>query len=180
MKVTVLSEGGYEAALFGISLSYDQPIEKMPEVALKLAKRGGSHAKFLESIVIWLDITAARFWWSQADTYRCGISKQSGSTMHTLLRRELKQSDFCCHIPPGILETINLRIRSGQLVKAKEILPESFLQRRQVCMNYKCLANMFRQREHHKLPQWKSFLAEVLRQIEHPEFIVCGRKEERP
>ena len=36
MKIKVLREAGYEEALLGLSLSYEQPIENMPKVTLKL------------------------------------------------------------------------------------------------------------------------------------------------
>jgi hypothetical protein len=35
----------------------------------------------------------------------------------------------------------------------KSMLPESFLQKRTVCLNYEVLANMYRQRKSHRLPQ---------------------------
>ena len=38
-----------------------------------------------------------------------------------------------------------------QMLKA--MLPESFLQKRTVCLNYEVLATMYRQRKNHRLPQ---------------------------
>ena len=89
MKVEVVNESGYTEALLGLSLSHNQPIENMADVALKLASKDGGHNKFLESIYIWLDITAPRFWWQEADTYRLS-TKQSESTMHTMTNRPMK------------------------------------------------------------------------------------------
>jgi len=171
MKVFVLNETGHDEAMLGLSLSYNKYVVDMPEVAKTLVKKGGSHAKFLESIVVWLDVTAPRFWWAQFATYRTGISSQSASTMHTLLARPVTQDDFCVPLPLGIINTINLRIRSKQLVAAKGLLPEGFLQRRIVCMNYKCLSNIYSQRIKHKLPEWQEFLGAVLADIERPELI---------
>lgn len=35
----------------------------------------------------------------------------------------------------------------------KGMLPESFLQKRTICLNYEVLATMYRQRKNHRLPQ---------------------------
>jgi len=170
MKTTVLHEAGYDEAMLGLSLSYNQPVSKMPAVARGLIEKGGSHGKFLESMIVWLDVTAPRFWWSQLDTYR-HVTKQSQSSMNTLTKRKLTQDDFDATIPVGILSVINSYIGLGQLIHAKDILPESFLQRRIVCTSYKTLANMYSQRITHKLPQWQEFLGAVVEGIEYPEFV---------
>jgi hypothetical protein len=138
--------------------------------------------KFLESIYIWLDVDAPRFWWQEFDTYRIGISKQSASTMHTICKKELMQDSFEDPIFDESLYQLNLAIyywkNETNIEKKKELfsiiknnLPEGFLQRRIVCMNYKCLQNIYIQRKDHRLPQWRFFLSNVLRHIEHPEFI---------
>jgi len=170
MKTTVLYEAGYDEAMLGLSLSYNQPVSKMPAVARGLIEKGSSHVKFLESMIVWLDVTAPRFWWSQLDTYR-HATKQSESTMHTLTTRKLTQDDFDATIPIGILSVINSYIGLGQLIHVKDILPESFLQRRIVCTSYKTLANMYTQRIDHKLPQWQEFLSAVAEGVKHPEFV---------
>jgi len=170
MKTTVLHEAGYNEAMLGLSLSYNQPVSKMPAVARGLITKGSSHVKFLESMIVWLDVTAPRYFHSQLDTYR-HVTKQSSSTMHTLTKRKLTQDDFDATIPISILSVINSYIGLGQLIHAKDILPESFLQRRIVCTSYKTLANMYSQRIDHKLPQWQEFLSAVIEDVEHPEFI---------
>lgn len=40
-----------------------------------------------------------------------------------------------------------------QLLKC--MLPESFIQKRTVNLNYETLATMYRQRKNHRLPQWR-------------------------
>lgn len=171
MKVKVLREAGWEEAMLGLSLSYNQPVEKMPEVARKLLPKGGSHIKFLESVAIWLDITAPRYWWQQFDTYRVGMTKQSGSTMHTLMARPLRQGDFEEEIPVVVLNALNEAIERGDFRAAKAILPEAFLQRRIVCTNYRELRHIIGQRHNHRLKEWHHFVAEVLRQAERPYFL---------
>ena len=170
MNVKILREAGYDEALVGISLSYNSTGD-MKAVADKLAKRGGSHAKFLESMAVWIDITAPRYWWSQFDTYRIGVTKQSESTMHTLTKRMLVGGDFQTTMDTGTIMTLNEMIVAKNLEAAKAHLPESFLQRRIVCMNYMALQRIIRQRYNHKLPEWRMFCDDVLGQCEYPEFL---------
>lgn len=172
MIVKVMKEEGYEEAMIGLSLAFNQPVEKMPMVANKLNDKGGSHVKFLESMVVWLDITAPRYWWQQFDTYRVGITKQSQSTMHTIMRRKLTQKDFQLPISDATLKRLNELIESGMFVQVKTELPEGFLQRRIVCTNYKALRHMFSQRNKHRLHEWIFFLGEVISQVKYPYFII--------
>lgn len=176
MEVKVLREEGYEEALLGLSLSYGK--EKNPRVALRLAFRQGGHNKFLESIVVWLDVRAPRYWWSQFDTYRVGTTKQSESTMHTLLARRLFPEDFEGGCDVDILIKLNDAIAAKDFQYVKRHLPESFLQRRIVCTNYKVLQNMCLQRQKHKLTEW-SKLIDVLRvSLAHPEFLFKEEQDE--
>jgi len=173
MKTIVLREAGYDEAMLGLSLSYNQDVKNMPKVARKLTKRGGSHEKFLESIAIWLDVTAPRYWWSQFDTYRIGVTKQSESTMHTILNRPLGKEDFeHSDIYAPHLKSLNTLIARGDFDSVKRHLPEAFLQRRIVCTNYKAMKNIYKQRIDHKLREWQEFLMDVVLCLEHPEFIV--------
>ena len=182
MKVVVLSEAGYDEAMLGLSRSYNKPLHDMPKVAEKLYRKDGGHNKFLESIMVWLDITAPRYWWQQIDTYRApqdgedgfqptGITKQSESTMHTLLQRELSQDDFEVGIPSDLLFIVNTIIRQKDWYLAKRVLPESFLQSRVVCTNYKAIRNIIKQRCTHKLPEWRIFIDSLMRQLQYQEFL---------
>lgn len=171
MHVRILEEHGHDSALLGLSLSYDQARERMPAVAERLTFRGDGHNKFLESILVWLDVTAPRYFWQQFDTYRVGVTKQSRSTMHTMTARALAQTDFAHSIPAAHLAHLNRLIDAGDWEAVKHDLPESFEQRRIVCMNYMALQRMIRQRSTHRLQEWQEFITHVLEQSEHPEFL---------
>lgn len=177
MTVRVLHEAGYEQALFGLSLSYNTDPEKMAPVALKLAHRvqgdgyPGGENKFLEAIFLWIDVDAPRFWWQEADTYRLS-TKQSESSMHTILKRCLEQEDFVEDIEPAWLTLINEKIVAKDFRWLKRHLPESFLQRRVWVMSYKTLQNIWYQRRNHKLPEWHYSLDQLMPQVQHAELIV--------
>lgn len=172
MQVKILTERGYDEAMLGLSLSYNQPTERMPTVTGKLLKTGrDGEKKFLEFISVWLDITAPRYWWQQFDTYRIGVSRQSESTMHTILRKPLEQGDFAQPIPEVFLGTLNHLIREREFTLVKNLLPEGFLQRRIVCTNYGALVRIFGQRHDHRLAEWQMFCAAIREQAEHPELL---------
>ncbi|MFC2079047.1 hypothetical protein ACFLSZ_03610 [Candidatus Bipolaricaulota bacterium] len=177
MRICILEEHGYSSALLGLSLSYNQDPEHMPAVAAKLRFKGEGHNKFLETIVVWVDIVAPRYFWQQFDTYRIGVTKQSESTMHTMTGQPLQQDAFEHPIPDAHLQHLNTLIAGKQWEAVKHDLPESFLQRRVVCLNYMILQRMIRQRRSHRLAEWRTFIEEVLRQIEHPDLLDEGACE---
>jgi len=184
MHVTKIDEAGYDAALHGLAHNKKQSVAKMPGVAQKLADKDGGHNKFLESITVWLDVRAPRYWWQEADTFRLS-TKQSESTMHTLtdellavdmedaaaVRAFLEQNfepDAC---PLDTLRAIYAAAHNKDLIGVKKRLPEGFLQTRLWCMSYKTLRNIILQRRTHRLPHWKQFVRQTLEQIDHPELL---------
>lgn len=178
MKVIVLEEHGYYSAALGFSLSYNTTIERAFEILPKFAFGKSGERKFLESIMLWLQVTSSRSVWQEADTYRIA-TKQSESTMHTLHKRPLTEEDWEYPLPDGMLKIVNeqrLRFLNKEIKKYqfKNCLPEGFLQTRVWCMSYKTLQNIYEQRHNHELPQWGEFLTSVLQQIYHPEFVVKG------
>lgn len=174
MNVQILKECGLSESLYGLWLSYSSSdITKMSDVATKLAPKDGGHNKFLESIVVWLEITAPRYWWSQFDTYRVGTSKQSESTMHTILKKPLTKENFENGelIPPEYIDCLNNHILNMDFVAVKTLLPESFLQKRVVCTNYKVLRNIIKQRKTHKLKEWEIFCEGVQSGVQQPSWL---------
>jgi len=178
MKINILKECGYEEALLGTSLSRNQPPENMVGVCKHLASKDGGHNKFLEFMAVWIDITAPRYLWQQIATYRIGNSWLSESTMYTITKRHLNQSDFEEPIDEFILNRLNEMIDGGNLEEVKNNLPEGFLQRRIMVTNYKALKNILWQRKHHKLPQWRIFCDLVLKQIAHPDLLANPNEKE--
>lgn len=169
---------GFEAALRGMRNAHKSHHLASPEKDMNLAKTlidlGPSHAKFLRQIIVWVDITAPRYWWSEFDTYKVGTVANSESTMHTLLRDGVSLKDF--EIDPycdsdGMYETFNYlnwlakqyqeetdQDKKNELLReAKMRLPEGFLQKRTVMMSYAALRNMYQQRHDHRLNEWHEF-----------------------
>lgn len=194
LTVKNIGEAGYAEACFGLGFSYnlttnqqfhlfidnatnhfrtqtESLLDRLGKVARKIAPRGNGEDKFLEFMVVYLDINAPRYFWQQFDTYRIGVTRLSASTMHTLTKRELTQTDFAAPIHVAILAHLNSLILAHDWQAAKAHLPEAFLQRRLVCTNYKALKHMVAQRHDHRLPEWPDFCQQLKAQLQHPEFI---------
>jgi len=189
MLVTVMEESGYNMASLGMSLSFKDravPVnkwwttekqEKMKKVLKVNAGRGKGHDKFLRQIMLWVLIDAPRYWWSEFDTYKVGTVAQSESTMHTLAKRDMKLTDLESSVESDIqLEEISLfnKARSryvNSIGELKKYVPESYLQRRLVTMNYAVLHCMIKQRINHRLPEWGIFLHKMYSQVKHPDLL---------
>ena len=170
-----MREAGYEYAALGFSLSYNTSVERAKEILPRYAFGKAGERNFLESIYLWIDITAPRFWWSEADRYRLS-TKQSESTLHTLTKNLLTNKNFEYPLEQHELDKLNKMIvltRDGMMSisELKGNLPDGFLQRRIWVMNYKCMQNIIEQREGHRLIEWGIFCDTIMKEIEHPEFI---------
>ncbi len=192
MQVKKVEEAGYSSALRGLSFNKKRTVEEMEKVSKKLAFLGNGHNKFLESMIVWLEVKGPRYWWQEADTYRIS-TKQSESTMHTLTQElvdvpmedseavalyiEENFEDGACSVE--LLKEIRTAAQGSDLIEIKRRLPEGFLQRRLWCMSYKTLANIIIQRRHHRLVHWHKFIAQVLEQVDHPELLPPPKKTEK-
>lgn len=170
MNIEIVEEAGYASALQGLALSYNKTAIEVQSVSLKLYNMDGGHNKFLESIIAWIQIDAPRYWWQQFDTYRIGVTKQSGSTMHTLMKRHLNQDDFESSISDTTLCRLNALIDEKDFDHLKNELPEGFLQTRIICANYMTLRRIVSQRMSHKLIQWQQFCDVIIHTVEYPEY----------
>lgn len=171
MRVTILKEAGYDEALLGLSLSYNAEMSKMPKAAEKLYSNDRGENKFLESIVVWLDVTGPLNFWNQFDTYRIGVTKQSESTMHTIIKKAFQREMFTDDLPEYTIRRLETLRQERNFTALRNELPWSFLQRRIVCMNYKSIRNVISQRKKHRLSEWRFFCCYLQQNLEHNEFL---------
>ena len=136
-----------------------------------LYRAGTEHRKYLRQIFVTMDITAPLYWWKEADQYRIGVTTNSTSTMHTLFKEELSIDDFSVdHLADynqesfeKYIEMLNEEIQEYHDTKDKmhwwqviQMLPSSFNQKRTITMNYENVVTIIKQREGHKLDEWKA------------------------
>lgn len=151
-------------------------------LAQSLIRAGSEHRKFMRQIFVCVDITAPLYWWKEFDTYKVGTVANSTSTMHKLASTPITLDCFETD-DVEVLEELNYEVSCwwSELIDKLEklrnkynetkdkrywkelirLLPDSWLQRRTVTMNYENLLAMCSkgQRRNHKLTEWsKSFI----------------------
>lgn len=153
----------------------------------KLANAGPDHGKFLRMITVTMDITAMQPWWAEFDTYKVGSVRNSCSKMHKIHVKPFTYDDFahegCDEIPWAkvALEHVisaceNLRQKFNETNEKKywraliELLPEGYLMRATVQLNYAVLRAMYHARKNHKLNEWRLF-CEFIEKLPHSELI---------
>ena len=189
MQVKILEEHGHDTALRGMAYSFKDRStdpeswwpgqrERALARAPKLAPMDGGHNKFLRQIQLWIDIEAPRCWWSEFDTYKVGIVANSESTMHTLAKREPGMHDFEEGTSEAVVDAFVevWRESNADVTALKMNLPEGFLQRRVVTLNYANLRNIIAQRTGHRLKVWKTFIDAIMAQVDHPEYLTFEAK----
>ena len=135
------------------------------QLAQTLIRAGSEHRKFLRQIFVSVDITAPLYWWKEFDTYKVATVSNSCSTMHKLADTPITLDCFECAemLLPGMVEELEKLRQQYNETKDKTIwkklivnLPESWLQKRTVTMNYENLLGICSkgQRRFHKLTEW--------------------------
>ena len=71
------------------------------DLMTRLRNAGTDHRKFMRMIVVYVDITAPLYWWSEYDTYKVGTVANSCSKMHKLLYKPFEMNDFSFDHLPG-------------------------------------------------------------------------------
>ena len=152
--------GNYGDARF-LSITPECPLIGPNDLSLakRLIKAGTSHRKFLRQIGIWADFTLPSYAWSEFDTYKVGTSRNSCSTMYSLIDRPLTQEDFEYPIVAIYLEYLNQHIqhvkKNGAILDGlRNDLPSGYLLKSTITMNYENALNIFHQRTHHRLKCW--------------------------
>ena len=142
------------------------------ELAQLMIGAGTDEAKFLRQIFISMDIIAPLYWWNEFDTYNVGTVANSCSTMHKLdaypITREMFSWDnvgdpgeeFWITVDAIITECERLRLKFKE-TKDKtywralvQLLPNSWMQKRTVTLNYQVARAQFFARRFHKLTEW--------------------------
>ena len=142
------------------------------DLMMRLAKAGPEHAKYRRMIVVYADVTAPRYWWTEYDTYKVGTVANSCSTMHKIADKKFTPEDFSTEHLVGksfaalknTLDVMNLEREHYLATKDKDcwwqmiqLLPQSYNQKRTIMLNYEVLANIYKQRKNHKLDEWTKF-----------------------
>ena len=175
------------------------------KLAQTLIKAGNEHRKFMRQIFVSADITAPLYWWKEFDTYKVGTVANSTSTMHKIASQPITLDCFeIDDLNDGDMVTGNyecLKFIYNQIIDScenlrqryletkdkrywKELvrwLPESWLQKRTITMNYENVRNMYFQRKNHKLTEWSESFVKWVESLPYAEeLIMYDGKSENP
>ena len=158
------------------------------DLAMRLAKAGSDHRKYLRMVFVSVDVTAPLYWWKEYDTYKVATVANSTSTMHKIHSKPFSIDDFSCdHMTDGtkkFMETVvaeleNIRLRFKE-TKSKDdwydmiqLLPSSYNQMRTCSFNYETLINIYYARKDHKLAEWHTF-CDWIKTLPYGEELIIG------
>lgn len=154
------------------------------KLAQTLIRAGSEHRKFMRQIFVSVDITAPLYWWKEFDTYKVATVSNSTSTMHKLASTsitidcfemgdfqnfDLESQDIIFPLKStweSLISDLEFCRQKYNETKDKRywkelirLLPESWLQKRTITMNYENILNMITYRQNHKLTEWsESFI----------------------
>ena len=167
------------------------------ELMQKLIKAGSEHRKFLRQIFVAVDITAPLYFFKELDTYKVGTVSNSTSTMHKLADTPITLNCFEMDDFTPLIDNFKIDLSWQTVVSYLEqlrqkynetkdirywkelirLLPESWLQKRTITMNYENILNMYRQRKNHKLTEWSKSFCDWVKTLPYAEELICLEQE---
>lgn len=139
----------------------------------------GAHGQFLTGIRVAFDLTCTNKMWVEAERYRFLEFVSSQSTMHRITKFDLDTA-YNSHVDSRIISIMKEKVaRYNRLVEMRpeitipeyeeeiaeaylDILysnPAGFELTARLTTDYRCLKNIYIQRKHHRLPEWREFCA---------------------
>ena len=163
------------------------------ELMQKLVKAGSEHRKFLRQIFVAVDITAPLYFFKELDTYKVGTVANSTSTMHKLASTPITIDCFEMGDFTPLIDNFKIDLSWQTIMTYLEqlrqkynetkdkrywkelirLLPESWLQKRTITMNYENILNMYRQRKNHKLTEWSKSFCDWVKTLPYAEELIC-------
>ena len=141
----------------------------------------GAHGQYLTGIRVAFDLTFSNKAWVEAERYRFLEFVSSQSTMHRITKFNL-ENQYNKYVDPRIIDIMIEKVNEyndllnkienekdiNKVVTLKELANEKFLEivynnpagfelTARMTTNYRCLKNIWIQRRHHKLPEWREF-----------------------
>lgn len=160
------------------------------ELMQKLIRAGSEHRKFMRQIIVSVDITAPLYWWKEFSTYKIGTVANSTSTMHKLASTPITMDCFENGEMIYSFTIAELEMNRLKYLETKDKnewkrlivnLPESWLQKRTVTMNYENILNMYQQRcvHPHKLSEWSVLFKEWVESLPYAKEMLCISSEKK-
>ena len=168
----------------------------------KAADWVGAHDQFLTGIRVSFDLTFSNKAWVEAERYRFLEFVSSQSTMHRITKFNLDEC-YNGYVDPRAIAIMKEKvaeynalakelentskekeatiryIKNMMTQKYLEILytnPAGFTLTARMTTNYRCLKNIWRQRRHHRLPEWREF-CKWIETLPYAKELICYEKE---
>lgn len=132
------------------------------------ARSGEGHDNFLKGILVHFDVIAPLYWWKQAQRYHWLDFVSSQSTMHCLLKFDIKKQ--CVKdTNPEVIKIVDKMVKEFNKLSLTDktrtkkwralvaSLPCGFCLGATMTTNYQQLKTIFNQRRDHKLEEWHVF-----------------------
>ena len=163
------------------------------QLAQTLIRAGSEHRKFLRQIFVAVDITAPLYFFKELDTYKVGTVANSTSTMHKLASTPITLDCFEMGDFTPLIDNFKIDLSWQTIMTYLEqlrqkynetkdkrywkelirLLPESWLQKRTITMNYENILNMYQQRKNHKLTEWSKSFCDWVKTLPYAEELIC-------
>lgn len=151
--------------------------------AVSLASRASSegHDNFLSGIVVSFDLTCTIKMWTEFERYHFAQIVSSQSTMHRLAKMELDTA-FTPYTDPKIVNRLkvlqkryNEEPNDANFQTLIYSCPTGLHLTARVTTNYRQLKTIIKQRHNHKLPEWRYFCDELLKQCPMASEFLLGK-----
>ena len=158
-----------------------------------LAKAGSDHAKYLRMINVTMDVTAMQPWWMEFDTYKIATVRNSCSKMHKIHVKEFTMDDFehrgidevggnVAVLFEAVIDICNYLRTQFNLTQEKkywraliELLPEGYMMRATIQLNYEVLRHQYHARKNHKLVEWHEY-CDWIRTLPYAKELIIGEE----
>ena len=154
-------------------------------IVLGNTQSGEGHDNYLKGILVHLDVTAPFYWWKEAQRYHWFDFVSSQSTMHMLLKFNIKDrcvSDVDSRVYPILQDILDEYNALGDDATADDkktvwrkliaTLPSGFCLTATMTTNYQQLKTMYYQRRNHKLKEWHTFCDWCLTLPHFTDFVI--------
>ena len=171
----------------------------------KASNGNGAHGQCLTGIRVAFDLTCTNKMWVEAERYRFLEFVSSQSTMHRITKFNLDEQ-YNEYVDPRVIAIMKEKVaiyndllecskiwpvhmteeeleeaRNGLKRRYLEILytnPAGFELTARMTTSYRCLLNIYIQRNDHRLPEWREFCEELLKLPYFPELIAAYERGE--
>lgn len=170
------------------------------DLAQRMIGAGTDESKFMRQIGVCFDIDAPFYWWKEFDTYKVGTVANSCSTMHKLASTPITKECFSMDgvdLNLSLLPVDNndigwvwediifyceeLRKKYNETKDKNywralvQILPNGWMQKRTVTLNYQVLRAQYFARKNHKLIEWRDY-CEMIKTLPYGKELICYEK----